>query len=53
VGRFDGFLVKVGLELGSLLGYCEGLAETGIEVGFIVSAAISVKQICHPPRVML
>jgi len=48
---------KVGLELGSLLGYCEGLAETGIhdgiEVGFIVSEAISVKQICHPPRVML
>jgi len=58
VGRFDGFLVKkVGLELGTLLGNVEGLAESGISVGMndgsIVSGLISVKQICHPPDVTL
>lgn len=58
VGRVDGFLVKkVGLELGSLDGSWDGLAESGIAVGMnegsIVSGAISEKQICHPPLVTL
>jgi hypothetical protein len=58
VGRVDGFLVKkVGLELGSLDGNWDGLAESGIAVGMnegsIVSGAISEKQICHPPLVTL